>query len=71
MPWFDVPNRESSDATIVFGHWSALGLQHRNNVYALDTGCLWGGHLTAMQLESKTIIQVPCNSKDQPIKIFK
>ncbi len=71
MPWFDVPNRASNEATIIFGHWSALGLQHRNHVYALDTGCLWGGQLTAMELETKAITQVPCNTKDQPIKIFK
>ena len=71
MPWFDVPNRASSEATIIFGHWSALGLQHRNHVYALDTGCLWGGELTAMELETKAITQVPCNTKDQPIKVFK
>jgi len=69
MPWFDVRNRASIEATIIFGHWSALGLQHRNHVYALDTGCLWGGHLTAMQLETKAIFQVPCNAKDQPIKL--
>jgi bis(5'-nucleosyl)-tetraphosphatase (symmetrical) len=67
MPWFDVPTRASQDTTIVFGHWSALGLQHRSNVFALDTGCLWGGELTALQLESKVITQVPFNLKDQPV----
>ena len=67
MPWFDVPNRASKDSTIIFGHWSALGLQSRNNVYALDTGCLWGGQLTALNLETKQISQVPCNVKDAPI----
>mgnify|MGYP000043478833 CR=1 FL=1 len=66
MPWFDVPNRASKDTTIIFGHWSALGLQSRNNVYALDTGCLWGGQLTALNLETKQISQVPCNVKDAP-----
>jgi len=69
MPWFDVPNRASLDTTIVFGHWSALGLQHRNNVHALDTGCLWGGALTAFTLETQAITQVPCNKKDAPRKI--
>lgn len=69
MPWFDVPNRASLDHTILFGHWSALGLQHRNNVHALDTGCLWGGHLTAFTLETKAITQVPCNQKDNPIML--
>jgi bis(5'-nucleosyl)-tetraphosphatase (symmetrical) len=67
MPWFDVPHRASKDSTIIFGHWSALGLQSRNNVYALDTGCLWGGQLTALNLETKVITQVPCNLKDAPM----
>lgn len=67
MPWFDVPDRQSQDYTIIFGHWSALGLQHRNNVHALDTGCLWGGHLTAMNLETKGITQVPYHLADKPI----
>lgn len=64
MPWFDVPNRLSLQTPIVFGHWSALGLQHRNQVYALDTGCLWGRQLTAYAIETKAIIQVPCDPRD-------
>jgi len=71
MPWFDVPNRRNQDALIVFGHWSALGLQHRHQVFSLDTGCLWGGKLTALALESKVITQVPYDPKDNPvIKLF-
>ena len=58
LPWFDVPARRSSDATIICGHWSALGLRQRNNIIALDTGCLWGGQLTAFCLETKQITQV-------------
>lgn len=69
MPWFDVPNRASCDKHVIFGHWSALGLQQRQNVYALDTGCLWGGQLTAMNLESKAITQVQSNPLDKPIKL--
>ncbi len=69
LPWFDVPNRASQDAQIIFGHWSALGLQQRQNVSALDTGCLWGGHLTAMNLATKAITQVPSNALDKPQKI--
>lgn len=60
LPWFDVPNRASRSATIVFGHWSALGLQVRENLIALDTGCLWGGELTAIRLEDRRIFQVSC-----------
>ncbi|ABE48737.1 symmetrical bis(5'-nucleosyl)-tetraphosphatase [Methylobacillus flagellatus] len=64
MPWFDVPERGSADVTVIFGHWSALGLQQRDNLYALDTGCLWGGKLTALRLEGRQIFQVPCHPAD-------
>jgi len=64
VPWFDLPNRASINQPIIFGHWSALGLHHRNNAYALDTGCLWGGKLTAMCLETKQITQVSAKKKD-------
>ena len=68
MPWFDVPNRATQTSEVIFGHWSALGLQHRNNVYSLDTGCLWGGQLTAMNIHTKVITQVASNPLDQPLK---
>ncbi len=71
VPWFDVKNRCSQTQQVVFGHWSALGLQHRNNVFSLDTGCLWGGKLTAMHLETQAIIQVPCSDLDNPLQIQK
>ena len=64
MPWFDVPNRQSQDAHIICGHWSALGLRQRNNIHALDTGCLWGGQLTAMCLETRAITQVAHDPRD-------
>ena len=60
LPWFDVPNRASANATVVFGHWSALGLKITPRVIALDTGCLWGGALSAIRLEDREIFQVPC-----------
>lgn len=69
LPWFDVPTRRSVDAQIICGHWSALGLQQRANIHALDTGCLWGGKLTAMCLETKAITQVESDAKDKPLKI--
>ncbi len=69
MPWFEVPTRKSADATIIFGHWSALGLLQRNNLFALDTGCLWGGELTAFRLEDRTVFQVPCSPQDVSLKI--
>jgi len=71
LPWFDVPKRASQEINVVFGHWSALGLQQRNNVYALDTGCLWGGQLTAMNLETKAITQVQSHPLDKSMKINK
>lgn len=66
MPWFEVPGRKSVDTTIICGHWSALGLYQRNNVYAIDTGCLWGEKLTALRLEDKHLFQVPCDPQDSP-----
>ncbi len=69
MPWFDVPKRKSADTTILFGHWSALGLQQRANLFALDTGCVWGSKLTALRLEDQKIFQVNCSSQDIARKI--
>jgi len=68
-PWFEVADRASVDTPIIFGHWSALGLYIANNVYALDTGCLWGGALTALRLDDKAVFQVPCDADDAPISI--
>jgi bis(5'-nucleosyl)-tetraphosphatase (symmetrical) len=50
MPWFEVPNRKNSELRIVCGHWSSLGYYEGQNCYAIDTGCLWGGQLTALRL---------------------
>ena len=60
LPWFEVPNRQSADSVLVTGHWSALGLQITPNRLALDSGCLWGGHLTAVRLENRRVFQVDC-----------
>lgn len=62
QPWFDIPKRASRDATVIFGHWSALGLLLRKNVFALDTGCLWGGPMTAIRLEDRKLFQVSCKN---------
>lgn len=51
LPWFQVPNRRSRAQRVVFGHWSTLGLYREENVISLDSGCVWGRALTAMQLD--------------------
>lgn len=62
LPWFDIPTRMSGDATLIFGHWSALGLKVTPNLIALDTGCLWGGPMTAIRLEDRRLFQVGCKN---------
>ena len=66
IPWYDMPGRKSRDARILFGHWSTLGLLLRQDVIALDTGCLWGGSLSAFRLEDEQLFQVPCHARRQP-----
>jgi len=51
LPWFDVPGRASADTAIAFGHWAALGWTARNNVWCLDTGCVWGRSLSALRID--------------------
>jgi bis(5'-nucleosyl)-tetraphosphatase (symmetrical) len=62
LPWFDIPQRASQDATVIVGHWSALGLLIRKDVIALDTGCLWGGPMSAIRLEDRKLFQVSCKN---------
>lgn len=52
-PWFATPQRQTASTRVIFGHWSTLGLLQKNNVIGLDTGCVWGGQLTAMSLGKK------------------
>lgn len=69
LPWFAVPDRKSADAVLVTGHWSALGLQITPNLLSLDSGCLWGGHLTAFRLEDRRVFQVDCSPTEvRPLK---
>ncbi len=60
LPWFEAPGRASADATVVCGHWSALGLRLAPGLIALDSGCLWGGELSAVRLEDRQVFQVTC-----------
>jgi bis(5'-nucleosyl)-tetraphosphatase (symmetrical) len=62
-PWFDFPKRANRTVRILFGHWSTLGLLIRDDVIALDTGCLWGGALTAFRLEDAQYFQVTCTAR--------
>ncbi|OGS98067.1 MAG: bis(5'-nucleosyl)-tetraphosphatase (symmetrical) [Gallionellales bacterium RIFCSPLOWO2_12_FULL_59_22] len=62
LPWYDVPGRMNTDMTVIFGHWSALGLLNRKDVIALDTGCLWGGPMSAMRLDDHHLFQAACNN---------
>lgn len=67
LPWFQVPDRRSADMRIVFGHWSTLGVRHADGVIALDSGCLWGGRLTAVRLtHSLDFTDVPCSQRVAP-----
>ena len=62
LPWFDVPGRKSAGGTIVCGHWSALGLRLAPGLVALDSGCVWGGKLSAIRLDDRRLYQVPCGA---------
>ena len=66
LPWFDVPGRKTTDATVIFGHWSTLGLITRRDLIALDTGCLWGGRLTAMRLQDREVFAQSCPQQQRP-----
>ena len=64
MPWFDVPGRQTTGDVVAFGHWSTLGWIDRPDVISLDTGCVWGGCLSALRLgagaRERELIQVRC-----------
>lgn len=61
MPWFSVPARKSAGANIIFGHWATLlGRAERSDVFALDTGCVWGHKLTLLNLETQALSSCEC-----------
>jgi len=77
QPWFDVAGRQTANVTVAFGHWSTLGPLQRQDVLALDTGCVWGGCLSAMRLGgnlganasqpmARELIQVKCQAAQTP-----
>ncbi len=60
LPWFEHPGKTVDTHRIIFGHWAALeGKADHHNVFALDTGCVWGNTLTAMRLEDQQLFSVP------------
>jgi bis(5'-nucleosyl)-tetraphosphatase (symmetrical) len=66
VPWFDHPERATRGTPVVFGHWSTLGLMLREDVACVDTGCVWGGALTAMAWPSRRLVQVACPQYRRP-----
>ncbi len=67
MPWYEVPGRANADLCIVFGHWSRLGYLATDGIHALDAGCLWGGRLTALNLDDpREVIQIDCPVAQRP-----
>ena len=69
LPWFEVPGRRTAGTCVAFGHWSTLGLLVRPDVISLDTGCVWGGCLTALRLDAAgahEVIQEKCEQAQAP-----
>jgi bis(5'-nucleosyl)-tetraphosphatase (symmetrical) len=74
IPWFQAPNRKTQDTVIYFGHWSTLGLMRNHNVVGLDTGCVWGGKLTAMEISDSNMDQkksqiIQVDGYDHPLRM--
>jgi bis(5'-nucleosyl)-tetraphosphatase (symmetrical) len=69
LPWFDVPGRKTAQETIAFGHWSTLGFIQRRDIISMDTGCVWGGALSALRLGdagAHELVQVKCEQAQAP-----
>ena len=69
VPWFEHPQRQTQGVPMAFGHWSTLGLIQRPDLLALDTGCIWGGKLSAARLApdgSTEILQIDCEQAQRP-----
>jgi bis(5'-nucleosyl)-tetraphosphatase (symmetrical) len=70
LPWFDLPERRTAGVPIAFGHWSTLGFLQRPDILSLDTGCVWGGCLSALRLPDaqagQALVQVKCEQAQPP-----
>lgn len=74
IPWFTVPTRKTQNVLTYFGHWSTLGLLRQHNVIGLDTGCVWGGKLTALEIaatnqDSKKLEIIQVDGYDHPLRM--
>jgi bis(5'-nucleosyl)-tetraphosphatase (symmetrical) len=65
VPWFAHPQRRSSDATVIFGHWAALGVHVSPTAIGLDSGCVWGHGLTALDLDGGALVSEPTAAADR------
>ena len=67
-PWFAVKDRQSKEMNLLFGHWSTLGTYHTNGLHCLDTGCIWGGKLTALRIDTArpTYLAINCPGAQNP-----
>jgi bis(5'-nucleosyl)-tetraphosphatase (symmetrical) len=68
VPWFQLPDRRTKELTIIFGHWSSLGIWQKDGVIGLDTGCVWGGALTAVRVDDghRDFFQTRCPQQQTP-----
>lgn len=68
FPWYEAPGRRTEGMPIAFGHWSTLGLVVRDDLLAIDTGCVWGGRLTAVRVDGgrREVFQVECEQAQRP-----
>ena len=68
MPWYQVPGRATAGQPVAFGHWSTLGLINQARLLAIDTGCVWGGALTAVRIDGgrREVVQVRCEQAQPP-----
>ena len=66
FPWFSLEHRQTQQTCLIFGHWSTLGLRLEENLISLDTGCVWGGKLTAVCLQDRRVLQIDCPQQQVP-----
>jgi bis(5'-nucleosyl)-tetraphosphatase (symmetrical) len=73
MPWFEIPNRKTCNEKLLFGHWSRLGAVNQKNIYPLDTGCVWGGKLSALRIDTEITqyIRIDCPGEANPADYIK